>query len=403
MPSSYVRNAIVLGLLTAMGPFAIDMYLPSLPSVAASFQTSQDAVLASMTVFFIAFAAGQLVFGTSSDLLGRRPPLVSGLILFGAASVGCALATSIEMLIVLRLFQGFGGAAGMVIARAIVRDLHSGLEEARLLSLLMLVFGVSPILAPLIGNVVIEHTGWRGVFWGVTALAGAGLLLIALFVPETRPREARRGAGLRSVLAASRRLLTDRDFVGLIICNAFAISGFFIYLANHPFVLKAQYGFTPREYSVAFSVNAVAFFAAAQFTGALGKRFGLARLIRPAAFGYAATTVLLLALISAGIDSFTVAAALLFVAYGWLGIMLPVSSVLALERHGDIAGTASSLMNAIQLAIGSICIAISGTFADNTMFRMVAAIATCTVIAVLPLLRRGAAEAPVREPHALEA
>src|SRR5262245_43518634 len=132
MQSSFVRNAIVLGLLTAMGPFAVDMYLPSLPSVAASLGTDADGALASMTVFFISFAIGQLAYGPSSDLFGRRRPLVAGIALFAAASIGCALASSIEQLIVFRLFEGFGGAAGMVVARAIVRDLHSGVEEARL-------------------------------------------------------------------------------------------------------------------------------------------------------------------------------------------------------------------------------------------------------------------------------
>lgn len=406
MPASYVRNAIVLGLLTAMGPFAIDMYLPSLPSVAASFQTSPDAVLASMTAFFIAFAIGQLVFGPSSDLLGRRPPLLFGLVLFGAASVACALATSIEMLIVFRLLQGLGGAAGMVVSRAIVRDLHSGVEEARLLSLLMLVFSVSPILAPLIGTVVIDLTSWRGVFWFVTGLAVAGLVLCALLVPETRPAGARRDTQIRDVAAACRRLLTDRQFLGLCLQNGFALAGFFVYLANHPFVLSAQYGFSTRVYSITFSVNAIAFFAAMQLTGRLGERYGLAHLIRPAALGYAATMTLLLVLIAIGVDGFAPAAALLFIGYGFLGIVLPVSSVLALANHGAIAGTASSLMNAIQLAIGSLVIAVSGAVGNNTMLRMVAAIAGCTMIAALAQLllwRDDTADSAARARRPIEA
>jgi DHA1 family bicyclomycin/chloramphenicol resistance-like MFS transporter len=389
MQSSFARNAIVLGLLTAMGPFAVDMYLPSLPSVAASLGTDADRALASMTVFFISFAIGQLVYGPSSDVFGRRRPLVAGIALFAAAGIGCALASSIEQLIVFRLFQGLGGAAGMVVSRAIVRDLHSGVEETRLLSLLMLVFSVSPICAPLIGNAILAFTSWRGVFWLVAGIAVTGLALIALFVPETRPRAARADTKLGDVLTACRVLLTERGFVGLTLVTSFAFSGFLVFLANSPFVLSQQYGLSSLQYSIAFSVNAVAFFAAMQLTGWLGQRFGLPRVIGPAVLGYAATMVLALAMTAVGIDNLAVVSALLFVGYGFLGIILPVASVLALAKHGAIAGTASSLMGALQLAIASAMVALSGVIANGTVLRMVAAIAACAVVAALAQLVLG--------------
>jgi DHA1 family bicyclomycin/chloramphenicol resistance-like MFS transporter len=167
--SGLVRNALVLGLLTAVGPFAIDMYLPAMPAVGAGLGADPDAVLMSLTAFFSTFALGQMVYGPVSDVVGRRPPLYVGLALFLAASVGCALAPDIDWLVGMRLVEGMGGAAGIVISRAIVRDLHSGLEEARLLSLLMLVFSVSPILAPLVGSGIIVVAGWRAVFWLVSS------------------------------------------------------------------------------------------------------------------------------------------------------------------------------------------------------------------------------------------
>jgi DHA1 family bicyclomycin/chloramphenicol resistance-like MFS transporter len=375
------------------------MYLPSLPKVAASLGTSPDGALASMTVFFITFAIGQLLYGPSSDLFGRRRPLVVGTVLFVIASIGCALATSIEQLIAFRLIQGFGGAAGMVVARAIVRDLHSGVEETRLLSLLMLVFSVSPICAPLLGNAVLAFASWRGIFWLVALIAVACLVMIALFVPETRPRAARADAKLGDLLAACRRLLTDRGFVGLTLVSSFAFSGFLVFLANSPFVLSHQYGLSSVEYSLAFSVNAIAFFAAMQLNGWLGQRFGLASVIRPAVFSYAAVMVLAFALTAAGIDNLAIVSALLFLGYGFLGILLPVSSVLAMADHGPIAGTAASLMNALQLATGSLAVALSGTFANGTEVRMVAAIAGCTVVAALAQLALGririAAAAPL--------
>jgi DHA1 family bicyclomycin/chloramphenicol resistance-like MFS transporter len=398
MKASFVRNAVVLGLLTAIGPFAVDMYLPSLPNVAASFHTDADGALVSMTAFFVTFALGQLLYGPSSDLLGRRRPLVAGIVIFVGASAGCALATSLEQLVVFRMLQGFGGAAGMVIARAIVRDLHRGVDEARLLSLLMLVFSVSPICAPLIGNGVIALTSWRGVFWGVGGIAVLGLILIALYIPETLPPMARRDANLGHVLRACGRLLTDRGFVGLTLVSSFAFSGFLVYLANSPFVLSHQYGQSSLEYSLAFSVNAIAFFAAMQLTGRLAQRFGLSRLIRPATLGYVAAMALTYAVAAAGFDRFLVVAAGLFLGYGFLGIILPVSSVLALDEHGAIAGTAASLMSALQLATGSLMVALSGRIANGSVDRMLAAIAGCAVLAAasqLALGRRRAGHEPV--------
>jgi len=400
MRPSFARNAIVLGLLTAIGPFAIDMYLPSLPKVAASLGTTPDGALASMTVFFITFAIGQLIYGPSSDLFGRRRPLVAGTVLFVAASVGCALATSIEQLIAFRLIQGLGGAAGMVVARAIVRDLHSGVEEARLLSLLMLVFSVSPICAPLIGNGVLALASWRAIFWLVGAIAAACLVMIAMFVPETRPALLRRETSLGEVIAACRRLLTDRGFVGLTLVTSLAFSGFLVFLANSPFVLSHQYGLSAIQYSLAFSVNAIAFFAAMQLNGWLGKRFGLAHVIRPAVFGYAVVMGLSLATAALGTGGLAAISVLLFIGYGFLGIILPVSSVLAMAEHGAIAGTASSLMNALQLATGALMVALSGAFGDGSEVRMVAAIAGCAGLAALVQLALGPIRLRERAPLA---
>jgi len=398
---SFARNAIVLGLLTAIGPFAIDMYLPSLPSVATDFHTDADGALASMTVFFIAFALGQLVYGPSSDIFGRRRPLVAGIVLFVIASVGCALAGSIEQLIIFRLVQGFGGAAGMVISRAIVRDLHSGVDETRLLSLLMLVFSVSPICAPLAGSGVIAVTSWRSIFWLVGAIAAAGLVLIALFVPETLPRAARAEANLGHVVAACRRLLADRGFMGLTLVGSFSFSGFLVYLSNSPFVLSHHYGLSSLQYSLAFSVNAIAFFAATQLNGWLAQRFGLARLIGPAVLGNTAAMMVAFVLAAVGLDSLATVASALFLGYAFLGIVLPVSSVLALADHGEIAGTAASLMSALQLAIGSILAAVAGALGDGSIVRLTGAIAACAVLA--GLVQLAVVRAPAARPRAVAA
>lgn len=383
----FVRNAVILGLLTAIGPFAIDMYIPSLPSIGASLGTDAGSVLMSMTAFFVTFAAGQLIFGPISDMVGRKPPLYFGIALFALASIGCALSRDVQTLILFRAIQGLGGAAGIVIPRAIVRDLHSGVDEARLLSMLMLVFSVSPLLAPLIGSQVILVASWRGVFWLVTAIALLGLLLLAASVRETRPSALRGDSTILGVLGACGMLLRNGRFVGICFIGAFAISGFFVFLANSSFILMDHYHLSPTAYSLVFSVNAAAFFFASQLNGWLGARFGLSAIVRPAMFGYAAAVGLMFALSFAGVDNLFLLGGLLFLSNGFLGILLPVTSVLALADHGPVAGTAASLMSTLQLATGSAVMALSGIVANGTVGPMVDAIAACGLVSfVLGLL-----------------
>lgn len=381
MSSSLLRYAIVLGLLTAMGPFAIDMYLPALPEIGRSLGAGTEAVQASLMAFFISLGIGQLVFGPLSDMFGRKLPLYIGLAVFLAGSIGCVFAPDIETLIAFRFVQGLGACAGMVIPRAVVRDLHTGTEAARLMSLLMLVFSVSPILAPLAGSFVIEAAGWRGVFWVVTVLAALGILLLALCLSETRPRAHRVESSIAGALSAYRSLLTDRQFLGLTFIGAFGIASFFAYLANSSFVLIEHYGLSPRLYSVFFSINAVSFIGVSQCTAWLAARFGFGRIVRVAVTGYAAAMVLLFVVTLAGVDRLEVLAALLFVGYGFLGLVIPTTSVLALEEHGAVAGTASALMGTLQFVTGAVVIAVVGPFFDGTSLPMVAGITACAVIA----------------------
>lgn len=390
--TGFLRNALILGLLTAIGPFAIDMYLPALPSIGASLNAGNDAVLMSLTAFFITFAFGQLVFGPISDLIGRRKPLYFGVVLFIIASIGCALAQDVETLIAFRFLQGLGGAAGIVIPRAIVRDLHSGVEEAKLLGLLMLVFSVSPLLAPLFGSVIIEALGWRNVFWFVTGIAVIAGILGLMLMPETRSAAQRAESSFASMWASTKQLLTDRQFMGLTLAGSFAISAFFIFLANGPFVMMGEYGLSPTGFSLTFSLNAAAFFIAAQFCGWLGAKYGLARLILPSILGFTLAMVVAFGLQHAGQHSLVLMMALLFCGYGCLGILLPTSSVLALENYGEAAGMASSLMATLQLATGAVVIGVSGKLTGGTAYGMTAGIALCAVatlaVALLTLRRR---------------
>jgi DHA1 family bicyclomycin/chloramphenicol resistance-like MFS transporter len=188
MLSPFARNALVLGLLSAIGPFAIDMYLPALPSIAGDLKASTAATQMTLMAFFMAFGVCQIVYGPLSDMIGRKPPLYFGLVVFGLGSVGCALAPSVEWLIAFRVLQGIGASAVMVIPRAIIRDLHTGVEAARLMALVMLVFSVAPILAPLTGSALIVPFGWRAVFVAVTIVSALTFLLVLTSLKETRPR-----------------------------------------------------------------------------------------------------------------------------------------------------------------------------------------------------------------------
>src|SRR6185503_11278735 len=215
MSSSYLRNAVVLGLLSAIGPFAIDMYLPALPSISTDLGTTTAATQMTLMAFFIAFGLCQIVYGPVADMIGRKPPLYFGLSVFALGGIGCGLAPTVEWLIFFRFVQGIGAAAGMVIPRAIIRDLHTGVEATRLMSLVMLVFSVSPILAPLTGSALIVPFGWRAVFVAVTVAAVLALLLLATVFPETRPAAERIKVSLGGVLAGFGVLFRDGHFLGL--------------------------------------------------------------------------------------------------------------------------------------------------------------------------------------------
>ncbi|APW43475.1 multidrug effflux MFS transporter [Rhodoferax saidenbachensis] len=381
MKTNFFKTAVVLGLISAIGPFAIDMYLPALPSIGQTLGASMGAVQASLMAFFIALGIGQMVYGPLSDMFGRKLPLYSSLLVFGLGSIGCALAPDIQTLIVMRFIQGLGASAGMVIPRAIVRDLHTGVDAARLMSMLMLVFSVSPILAPLVGSVLIEWNGWRTVFWAVTLIAIFSTVLLRTSLPETRPPEQRLDSSVRSAFAAWGELLRDRHFLGLVFIGAFGMGSFFAYLANSPFVMIDHYGLTPRQYSIAFAVNAASFIGVSQFTGKLAARFGLRKMVNVAVTGYALVMLFLLLQNLAGVDRLDVLIVTMLIGFGFLGLVVPATSVLALDNHGAIAGSASALMGTLQFLTGAVVMAITGQFVDGSARPMVVALTSCALIA----------------------
>lgn len=392
MPSAgLMRNALILGLISAIGPFAIDMYLPALPNIAADLHAESGAVQMSLLTFFIAASISQLFYGPLSDMYGRKVPLYVGMTLFGIGCVGAALSTSIDMLVSFRFLQGIGAAAGMVIPRAIVRDLYRGVDAARLMSLLMLVFSVSPILAPLTGSVVIDAYGWRMVFWVVLLATIAGMIMLALWQSETRPQSARVESSLGAALAGYRKLVKDWNFIGLVMIGAMCMAGFMVYLANSSFVFMQQYGFSPREYAMAFSVNAISFIGMSQLNGVLASRFGLKRVVLFSVSCAALILSTMVVFVLAGAQSYPLVASFLFTGFGFLGLVIPTTAVLALEEHGEIAGTASALMGTLQFLVAAIAIGIASIFSDGTVLPMAAGIGfsiVSSLILALIVLRK---------------
>ena len=377
MRSAFLRNALVLGTLSAVGPFAIDTYLPAFPAIARELQADVSAVQMSLMSFFAAVALCQIVYGPLSDRFGRKPPLYFGLSLFILGAIGCSFAGSVEALIAFRFLQGVGACASMIIPRAIIRDLHTGHEAARLMATTMLVFSVSPILAPLAGSTLTELLGWRAIFW-LIALIGLGGLTVVLFgLPETRPESEGR-KGVAQAFATYKSLLKDRHFLGLVFIGGFSQASFFSYLAGSSVVFIEHFGLTPQLYSVVFASNAIAFIGSAQFNSVLMRRFGAERVVRTA---FAVLTSLLFVLTASGIENVFVLWGLIFVSFGSLGFVIPSTAVLALENHGPVAGTASALMGTLQLSTGALMIVLVSALYDGTSLSMVGAIMACGLIA----------------------
>lgn len=380
MQSRAPSHALSLGLLSAIGLFALDMYLPALPTISANLNANSHEVQASLISFFAAMAVSQIVYGPLSDMFGRKRPLYVGLSLYAIGAIGCALSPSIEWLIAFRFLQGMGACAGVVISRAIVRDLHTGPAAAQLMSRLMLVFSVSPILAPLAGSIVTVFGDWRLIFWVMVGAGAVGAIVAVFFLEETRLPAARSESSLAGALKSYGTLLRDPYYLGLVLIASFGMSSYMIYVANSSFVLIEHYGLSPTFYSIVFSCNAVAFIGMSQLNGWLSRKIGLRKVIRGAVFGYSTMMVVLAFVTLLGIDRLDVMAAFLFGGYGFLGMIIPTAAVLALEHHGRIAGTASAMMGTIQFVTSAVVVGLGGMFADGTSLPMVTVIAVCSVV-----------------------
>ena len=378
-----LRTGLVLGLLALVGPAAIDMYLPAMPRIAEDFGTSETRVQMTLTGYFIAFGVAQLVYGPLADQAGRRLPIFLGLGIFIIGALGSALAGTAEALVAWRALQGLGGAALMVVPRAIIRDQYTGVEATKLMAMIMLVIAISPMLAPLAGSGIMAVSGWRAVFFVLAGLGVLSAVLTLLAQPETLPKEQRVKISVRSMMRGSRVLLFDPGFMGVTLIGGFGMASFFVFLASAPFVYVEQFGLSPTGFSVAFALNAIGFFTASQLASWLGAKMGMRRLIRRGVTGFTLFTLALVAVTMTVGATLPLVVAGLFCANACLGVVIPTSMVLALDDHGDIAGLASSLGGTLQMLAGGLMIVAAGPFFDGTALPMLAAIALCGVIATV--------------------
>src|SRR6185369_13486981 len=334
----HTETIILLGALTAFAPVSIDMYLPALPTIGIAFGADPGHVQLSLASFFLGLATGQAFYGPISDRFGRKRPLYAGMSLFAIASAGCAMSTSIQMLIVLRFFQALGACSGQVIARAVVRDLFETQKSAKVFSLLLLVMGVSPILAPLIGGQIIGRFEWRVVFWVITGLAVLGLIGVILRVPETHRQQHKRSLQLKKVLGVYSELLQDRVFVGYAVTGGLAMAGLYTYIVATPFVFIELFRVPANRFGLFFGANAVGLIAASQINVRLIRRYETVTIIRRVLVIEIVTGLLLLVGTALGWIGLTGTALLLFVYISSVGCLFPNTTALAMAEHGNKAG-----------------------------------------------------------------
>jgi DHA1 family bicyclomycin/chloramphenicol resistance-like MFS transporter len=372
-----LRMVLMLGALTAIAPLSIDLYLPSFPILAKAYSVDPGRVQVTLSIFFIGLAFGQAIYGPLADRYGRRRPLLAGVSIYVVASLIAPFVPTIGGLIALRLVQALGGCAGMVISRAVVRDLFDERESARVFSTLILVMGLAPILAPMVGGYILTIAGWRAIF---LALAGFGLLALVSSwagLGETLPAESRRRDDLAGVFRTYARLMVNRRFIAPALAASLIMAGMFGYIANSPFVFIELHGVTPRQFGLLFGLNALGLVTASQINRAMLSRQSPRTILGWAIAGNVGAALILLA--AAGSSSLVVFLIPLWLCIASLGFISPNAVAIAMSASGHHAGSASSLMGMMQFTAGALAGGLVGWFHNGTAYPMALTIAGCSV------------------------
>ncbi|WP_405168801.1 MULTISPECIES: multidrug effflux MFS transporter [Paenibacillus] len=386
-----LQLAVILGSITTIGPLSIDMYLPALPTLVDDFGTTAALVQLSLTFFLLGLASGQLVAGPLSDVYGRRRPLLIGMFIYAVSSVLCAFSPSIGLLIVLRFIQGLAGSVGVVVSRAAVRDLYSGSELTKFFSLLMIVNGLGPILAPVIGGQLLRVTTWQGIFLVLFAAGIIFCLTILLRLPETLPKERRSKSGLKGTLLTFKVLLGNRKFMGYALSQGFVTASMFAYISGSSFVLQNIFAVTPQVYSLIFAVNGIGIIITGQIAGRLAGKVSETKLLLSGLLLCTMGGVLLLLtiLIGGGLIPILIC---LFAVVSSVGIVGATSFSLAMQDQGEAAGSASALIGLIPLLLGS-CVAplvgLGGVDSALPMAIVIACTGVLSILSYLLLVKRG--------------
>lgn len=372
---------IVLGTLAAFGPLSIDMYLPALPLMAKEMNTNPTLIQLSLTFFLLGLSLGQLLAGPISDVHGRRKPLLVGLLIYFLASLFCVFGSTIWFLIILRFIQGVAASTGMVISRAVVRDLFSGTKLTKFFSLLALINGLAPIIAPIIGSQILRIAQWQGIFV-VLSLIGAVMLFVVFFgFSETLPNESRSDGGIRSILLTFKNLLFNRSFIGYSLSQGFIFAAMFAYITGSPFVLQDLYGISSQVYSLIFSINGIGIVIFSQITGKLAGKVSERKLFVSGlliAF-IGAITLLIMLILNAGLYSILPS---LFLVVSSNGIVSTAGTSLAMQEQGKSAGSASALLGVLMLIIGRIVSPFVG-LGNNQAISMGIVIVIVSIVSIL--------------------
>ncbi|TPP11847.1 multidrug effflux MFS transporter [Rhizobium glycinendophyticum] len=375
--------AIALGAICALGPFATDMYVAAMPQMAEDLSATDASIQLSMMTYFAGFTLGQLFYGPVSDKTGRKPMIYLALVIFILASAGCVFSTSAPHLLIFRFLQGIGGSIGMVIATATIRDVHTGHAAARLMSRVVLVLGIAPVLAPLLGSFVLQIGDWRLIFALLGAMGVVVAVIAATLLPETRMAELRAKSRPSTALHWYARLLFTRSFIPYAGALALAQGGFFAYIAGSSFVLINVYGLSPMAYAIVFSLNAIGIGLGAQLAPRIAERIGVRGVVKLNATAYAGAGLLLLGLQLSGLAGLIPVCILLFVMVMAVGGIMPTCNILAMEAHGAISGTAAALMGALGFGAGALGSFAIGILDDGTALPLIAVMTACAVATAL--------------------
>ncbi|ATP48407.1 Bcr/CflA family drug resistance efflux transporter [Pseudomonas putida] len=390
-----LRMVLILGALSAFGPLAIDFYLPAFPAMAQAFATDEKHVQATLAAYFLGLSIGQLAYGPVADRFGRRKPLLFGVALFTLASLACAYAPNLDTLVLARFVQALGGCAGMVLSRAIVSDKCDPVASAKVFSQLMLVMGLAPILAPMLGGVLVNLAGWQSIFLALSLFSAACLLAVSLGLPESLPADMPRQP-LSGALRQYLRLFNDRVFLGHALTGGIAIAGMFAYIAGSPFVFIKLYGVPAEHYGWLFGTNAAGFILVAQVNARLLAKRGPAFLLVRAVWMYLAAGLVLLGVAALRPSQLWPLLVPLFVCIASLGCIIPNASACAMSGQGARAGSASALMGCLQFSVAAGAAALVGLLHDGSAVPMTVVISLCgaLVVSVALLTQRLQARRP---------